>query len=186
MGRRSSPPPAATRSPIRRSAPDLAYSFTSRTEHLTTQDRLNQWDQAEELVAERPVFGWGLGKQYEYDEPGRHEFLQVNITHNIGWDLLMRSGLIGLAFFLAALTLTLVKGWAAFLRLEDERLAALSLGLMAAISGLLAKGTAQSIFEKYRLAITLALLIGMALSVAAELRRATEEAPAASLRPVTA
>ena len=119
---------------------DLAYSFTSRTEHLTTQDRLNQWDQAEELVAERPGLRSGLGTQYEYYEPGRYEFLQVNITHNIGWDLLMRSGLIGLAFFLAALTLTLVKGWAAFLRLEDERLAALSLGLMAAISGLLARG----------------------------------------------
>ena len=44
----------------------------------------------------------------------------------------------------------------------------------------------ESIFEKYRLAIALALLIGMALSVAAELRRETEEAPAASLRPVTA
>ncbi len=161
---------------------DLAYSFTSRTEQLTTQDRLNQWDQVDDLVAERPVFGWGLGKEYEYYEPGRHEFLQVDITHNIGFDLLMRSGLIGFGFFLAALTLTLIKGWAAFLRIEDERLAALSLGLMAAISGLLAKGMVESIFEKYRLAITLALLIGMALSVAAELGRETEEAPAGALR----
>ena len=163
---------------------DLAYSFTSRTEQLTTQDRLNQWDQVDDLVAERPVFGWGLGKEYEYYEPGRHEFLQVDITHNIGFDLLMRSGLIGFGFFVAALALTMIKGWAAFLRIEDERLAALSLGLMAAISGLLAKGMVESIFEKYRLAVTLALLIGMALSVAAELGRETEEAPAGALQPV--
>lgn len=166
---------------------DLAYSFTSRTEQLTTQDRINQWDQAEQLVAERPVFGWGLGKQYEYYEPGRHEFLQVDITHNIGWDLLVRSGVIGLGLFLAALGVTLGKTWTGFTRLEDGRLAALCLGLTAALCGMIAKGMVESIFEKYRLAIALALLIGMALSVAGGLDpREREEAPEDGLRALPA
>ncbi len=145
---------------------DLAYSFTSRTEQLTTQDRLNQWSQAKRLVEERPIFGWGLGKQYQYYEPGRHEMLQVDITHNIGWDLLMRTGIIGFGLFVAALGVTLTRAWSGFMRVVDGRYAALCLGLTAAISGMIAKGMVESIFEKYRLAIALALFIGMALSVA--------------------
>ena len=54
----------------------------------------------------RGATGLRLGPRqgYSYYEPGRYEFLQVDITHNIGLDLLMRSGLIGFGLFAAALT----------------------------------------------------------------------------------
>lgn len=147
---------------------DLAYSFTSQTEQLTTQDRVNQWREVSGLVAEKPVFGWGLGKQYEYYEPGRREFLQIGIAHNIGWDLLLRAGVVGLALFLAALVATLARGLVAFVRQRQELIAALTAGLLAAIAGVVAKGMVESIFEKFRLAILLALLVGILLSAAAD------------------
>jgi O-antigen ligase len=145
---------------------DLAYSFTSQTEQLTTQDRVNQWEEVSGLVAEKPVFGWGLGKQYSYYEPGRREFLQLGIAHNIGWDLLLRSGVVGLALFVAALVATFARGLVAFVRQRQALIAALSAGLIAAIAGVVAKSMVESIFEKFRLAILLALLVGILLSAA--------------------
>lgn len=142
----------------------LSTTFGSYEEVLTTQDRVNQWTQARPLIAERPIFGHGLGFQYVFWNQGFYEFTQTDLTHNIFADLLLRAGLVGLGLFLLAFLSTssaLARAW--WSRTSD-RTAAFSLGVGAAVIGLVGKGMAESIFEKYRLAIVLGLGIGVMIA----------------------
>ena len=150
---------------------EIVASVSGRVEEQTTEGRINQWRIARHLIAQRPVFGHGLGTQYEYWDPGFFHFFKVDVTHNIVLDLLLRSGLVGLLLFIAAIGTSAYRGLRAWLRMHDDLVAALALGSLAAIGGLLAKGLAESVFEKYRVAIALALLIGMLISVASAYER---------------
>jgi O-antigen ligase len=157
----------------------LTTTFTSYEEVLTTRDRLNQWSAARPLIAERPILGWGLGKEYTYYDPGFLVFKQIDLTHNILGDLLLRTGAVGLALFLLALgstSVALLRTWWVH---PDDRAAAFALGVGALVVGLLGKGMAESIFEKYRLAVVLGL--GFGTMIAAGLpsrRRIRSRAPA--------
>ncbi len=142
----------------------LSTTFGSYEEVLTTRDRLNQWHAARPLIQERPIFGWGLGKEYVYYNPGFKRFEQIDLTHNIFGDLVLRSGLVGLGLFLLALLATaagVARGWSWH---DSDRAAAFALGAGAIVAGLIAKGMAESIFEKYRLAVVLGLGIGVMIS----------------------
>jgi O-Antigen ligase len=150
---------------------EIAGSVSGGEEQLTTAGRLHQWRTARDLIEQRPVLGWGLGTEFEYYDPGFNEFFPLDFTHNVVLDLLLRSGIIGLLFFLTALGATAYRGLRAWLGLGDGLLAGLALGTLAAIGGMLAKGMAESTFEKYRLAIAIALLIGIVISVASAYER---------------
>lgn len=143
----------------------LTTTFTSYEEVLTTRDRLNQWTAAGRLIEERPVLGWGLGKQYTYYDPGNLVFKQIDLTHNVFGDLLLRAGAVGLALFLLALGSTSISLLRAWWTQSDDRAAAFALGIGALVAGLLGKGMAESIFEKYRLAVMLGLGIGAMIAV---------------------
>jgi O-antigen ligase len=145
---------------------EVTSSFSGQVETLTTEGRVYQWRTAGELIEQRPVLGWGLGKEFEYFDPGFFEFFEIHVTHNIVLDLLLGAGVLGLLMFLAAIGTTAYRGLRAWLGLDDDLLAALALGTLAAIGGLLAKGMVESVFEKYRLVLVLALLTGMLVSVA--------------------
>ncbi|MGH2919523.1 MAG: O-antigen ligase family protein [Solirubrobacteraceae bacterium] len=152
----------------------LTTTFTSYEETLTTGDRLNQWREAWPLIEERPVFGWGLGKEYFYYNKGYWRFDKLDMTHNIFFDLLLRSGLVGLGLFLLALGATglaAMRGWSWH---ESDRAAAFALAAGAVVAGLVGKGMVESIFEKYRLAVALGLGIGamIAAGLPAEARAA--------------
>jgi O-antigen ligase len=150
---------------------ELTTTFTSYEEVLTTRDRLNQWSAAGPLIAERPIFGWGLGKEYTYYDPGHLVFKPIDLTHNILGDLLLRSGAVGLALFLLALGSTAIRLVRAWWTQGDDRAAAFALGAGAVVAGLLGKGMAESIFEKYRLCIALGLGIGTMLAAGLPSRR---------------
>jgi O-antigen ligase len=145
---------------------EIAASVSGPVEQQTTEGRLYQWRAATGLIEERPLFGWGLGLEYEYFDPGFAEFFTVDITHNIVFDLLLRTGVVGLLLFLAAMGTSAYRGLRAWFRERDGLLAALAMGTVAALGGVLAKGLAESLFEKYRVAVALALLIGILISVA--------------------
>jgi O-antigen ligase len=150
---------------------ELTTTFTSYEEVLTTRDRLNQWSAAGPLIRERPIFGWGLGKEYTYYDPGFLVFKSIDLTHNIFGDLLLRSGAVGLALFLLALGSTAIRLLRAWWTQGDDRAAAFALGTGAIVAGLLGKGMAESIFEKYRLCIALGLGIGGMLAAGLPSRR---------------
>jgi O-antigen ligase len=140
---------------------------------------------ARPLIADRPVFGHGLGVQYDFWNEGYVVFTRTDLTHNIFSDLLLRGGAVALLLFLLALVATsvsLARGW---LSHPSDRSAAFALGVGAAVIGLIGKGMAESVFEKYRLAATLGLGIGAMMSAglpaAVRARRAPDRS--ASRRP---
>jgi O-antigen ligase len=145
-------------------------AFTGREKQLSGEDRVNQWRKARVLIAERPVFGYGLGYTYFSWDPGYFRFRENFLTHNIVGDLLLRMGVVGLLLFLVPVLIALglaLRGWRTLL---DPRLAAIVIGAAAAVTGLLAKGLFESIFEKYRLSIMLFLLVGIIVAMDRELR----------------
>jgi O-antigen ligase len=135
------------------------------------QDRYNQWSNARDLIEQRPVFGWGLGKVYTYYDEATRGLKTTPFTHNIGLDLLVRTGIVGLVFFIGALGLSLAGGVRAWREHVDDRIAALAAACVAVVVGLVAKGMVESIFEKYRLAVFLGLSLGVLLSATASLER---------------
>jgi O-antigen ligase len=148
-------------------AQHIQETFESRGKQLSGEDRINQWAQARPLIASRPWFGWGLGKEYDYYDAGFHEFTSTDLTHNIALDLLLRTGVVGLLLFLAAAVTSARDSIVTWLHEVDARIAALALGCAAAFTGLIVKGMFESIFEKYRLALLMGGLIGMSISFAA-------------------
>ena len=142
----------------------VATAFTSRSKQLSGEDRINQWDKARRVIAERPVFGHGLGVTYVYWDPGFFRFKEAFLTHNIAGDLLIRTGVIGLLLFAAAALTAIGTGIRSWMLVVDRRIAALALGCTIAVTGILAKGLVESIFEKYRLSIFLAVLIGLIIA----------------------
>lgn len=141
-------------------------AFVSRAKEQSAETRVNQWRKAAELIEERPITGWGLGKTYLYFDAGHLEFFETNYTHNIGSDLLMRTGAIGLALFALAMFLAILDGLSAWRHRIDDVAASLALASVAIISGLLVRGMVESVFEKYRLATMLGLMLGIVGSVA--------------------
>jgi O-antigen ligase len=127
----------------------------------SAQSRLNKWRIAFDDAKQEPIIGQGLGFTYSYFSPGPNVYVVTDLTENIGLDLWLRTGLIGLALFLVALLVSLVNGLAAWRLHPDRMVAVLALALVAAVVGLIAKGMVESIFENYRLATVLGLSLGM-------------------------
>ncbi|HEY1689379.1 MAG TPA: O-antigen ligase family protein [Solirubrobacteraceae bacterium] len=161
-------------------AREIQETFNSRGKQLSAEDRVNQWAQARALIANRPWFGWGLGKEYAYYSPGSFEFVTTELTHNIILDLLLRTGVVGLILFLLATAGTVRDSIVASVQELDPRLKALALGCTAAFVGLIVKGMFESIFEKYRIVLLMGILIGMSISFAAA--RLEEAVPERELR----
>jgi O-antigen ligase len=145
-------------------------AFTGREKQLSGEDRVYQWQKARGLIAKRPVYGYGLGYQYVSWDPGYFVFRQNFLTHNIVGDLLLRMGVVGLLLFCIPVGIAVAIALRCWRALGDPRLAAIALGSAAAVTGLLAKGLFESIFEKYRLSIMLALLIGVIVAMHREVR----------------
>jgi O-antigen ligase len=160
-------------------ASEVEQTFTSTAKQQSAESRINQWRKVRELIEERPVAGWGLGKTYVHYDAGYKQFFETNYTHNIVTDLIMRTGAIGLILFLLALLLVVLDGVAAWRWHTSDLGAALGLAAVAAISGLLARGMVESLFEKYRLATMLGVFIGFVGSVAVASAKAR-----AAARPV--
>jgi len=127
----------------------------------SAQDRLNAWQVAWEDIKQHPLIGEGLGFEYSYYEAGSKQFGMTDVSHNIGLDLWLRAGLIGLVIFLLALGASIVNGITTWRFHADPVVATLALALLAVVVGLVAKGMVESIFEKYREATLLGLTLGM-------------------------
>jgi hypothetical protein len=156
-------------------ASKLSVALYSPGKQLSAQDRINQLVAVRPLLAEKPLLGWGLGKTYVYWEPGYQRFILVDITHNVLTDVILRMGIVGLLFLLAATTLSLKDGVAAWRRHRNDLAAALAFACTAVVMGLLAKGLVESIFEKYRIATLLGLTLGMIRALATSAEEAAPE-----------
>ena len=139
----------------------VGATIGSEAKAQSAQSRLNKWSVALGYAEQDPILGKGLGFEYRYFTPGPNIFVLTDLTENIGLDLWLRTGLIGVALFLVALLTSLVNGFAAWRLHSDRMVAVLALALFAVVIGLIAKGQVESIFENYRLATMLGLSLGM-------------------------
>jgi len=139
-------------------------AFESTGKQQSAQTRLFLWDEAHRLWQERPVLGAGLGKQFTIKRAATQEDWVAGGFHNLGYDLLVRSGVVGLVLFTVAMGLSLRDGLRAWREHLDHRIAALALAAMAAAAGLLAKGMVESVLEKAKLATLLGVCVGIMLT----------------------
>lgn len=155
---------------VQRRAPTLPFAaqatatFTGPGNEQSAQQRINQYRATRQVVASRPLTGWGLGKTITYYATGENEYRRSPIAHNIAADLAIRSGVIGLALFTVPVALTIAAGLRTWRYHADDLVAGFALVCCALVLGLLGKGMVESIFEKYRLAVALGLFLGMARS----------------------
>jgi len=139
----------------------IARTFNTTGKIQSAEDRASKWAMAYSIIRKHPIIGNGLGLEFSFYEPGPNVFTMTDVTENIGLDLWLRAGLIGLGLFLLALFFSVFDGFVAWRIHPDRMVAVLALALVAVVVGLVAKGMVESIFEKYRLATTLGLSLGM-------------------------
>lgn len=149
----------------------VTETFVAERKTQSADTRLNLWREGMSQTREYPAMGWGLGKTYDVERAGRpSESLVGGGFHNIAVDLLVRRGVVGLVLFVVAMAMTLSDAFLAWRRHADRYLAVLGFSCGAALVGLLAKGMVESLFEKFRLATLMGLLIGIIISCASALR----------------
>ena len=155
----------------------LHTTFYSTGKAQSASSRVSQYDAARKVIAEQPILGTGLARTITYYDVGTQQVLVSPLTHDIATDLLLRSGVVGLLLFAASVGLSLAGGIKAWRKHPDPAVAAIGLACVAIGAGLLAKGLVESIFEKYRLAMALGLVLGMARSAATSMTARGAPAP---------
>jgi O-antigen ligase len=163
----------------------LREALTSGEKKLSARDRVNQIEAARKLIEERPLTGWGLGKTITYYEVGFKQFVVTYLTHNIAVDLLLRTGLFGLLLFLGALIGSVSQGVAAWRQTSDRLVAATALASVAILTGWVAHGLVESLFEHVQLAPLFGIMVGLAQAAASQ-SRVRAEALGQTLVPVPA
>ena len=150
---------------------------------------MNLAAQAETLIPQHLLIGWGLGVEFPYYETGSRTIVTTAYAHNIVLDLWLRVGLIGLALFLIALFASAAGGLRTWRRHPDPMTAALSLAVVAVSAGLVATAFLEPFLDEYRLATLFGVFLGMGragVTSMARLPRPGIERPGAdSLKIVT-
>jgi O-antigen ligase len=127
----------------------------------SAQDRLNLVAEAETLIPQHVIIGWGLGVEFPYYETGTRMVQTIAYAHNLILDLWLRLGLIGLGIFTAALAASVKGGLGVWRRSRDRQTAILALGLVGIVGGLVATGLLEPLLDEYRFAVLLGVSLGM-------------------------
>ncbi|MGE0794588.1 MAG: O-antigen ligase family protein [Acidimicrobiia bacterium] len=158
-------------------------TFGGQVESATASVRVSIIETSTKRIAERPLFGWGMGDRVSQRFSGILGLGQTEqvTSHNVAVDLALRTGLVGAVLGFIAILGPVVSGWRVWLSGVDDRVAAASLAAIAAVAGILGKGMVETIFEKFRIGIALGFLLGLLLAAARSLREpaaAGERVPA--------
>lgn len=136
----------------------------ANTRQGSIESRYNQWSVVWDEIKREPLLGEGLGGTFVHYEEGKKEFVEGDIAHNIGLDLLRRTGFVGLLLGAAGVLIVCGDALRVWHRHPDNRIASLAAAAFALTAGLVAKGMVESIFEKYRVAVLLGCVLGLAVS----------------------
>ena len=91
-------------------ASSIKTALTDRSKQLSAASRVSQFDAVKHVIVQRPWFGWGLGKEYDFFDPGLKQWLRTPLSHDIVTDLLLRTGVVGFLFFFTSVLITAVVG----------------------------------------------------------------------------
>jgi len=117
---------------------------------LAADHRLQLWPEIFEMIAARPLTGYGFGRGL-LRHPLRAEFGaldgQLWHAHNTFLEQWIQLGVPGLALFLLLLTAILREGWRTTLDASDFR-AACGIALMAVVAGMLVRNMTDTLFVR--------------------------------------
>ncbi len=140
----------------------ITGSFTGVGKTQSANIRLRVWTLGRRLAEQRPLFGWGLGQNFNiFQNNGSEDPFTGGDFHNIAIDLTVTTGLAGFALFSLALLATL---WNSFITWRGARSSAVAAAALAAgivLVQLVAKGLFESVTQKYRLALVFGLFVGV-------------------------
>jgi O-antigen ligase len=152
--------------------------FHSEGKAESAQDRLNLASEAESLIPQHLLIGWGLGVQFQYYEAGYRSVQTTYYAHDIVLDLWLRLGLIGLALYIVAFSFSFAGGLRVWWRHPDAVIAALALAIVAVLAGLMATAFLEPFLDEYRLATLFGVSLGMLRATVTSM----PPSPAAALR----
>jgi len=119
-------------------------------------ERINRWQSAFRMFAERPVFGFGPGTyQFEY-APYQHSYEKTLISTNFGdkgnahseyIGPLAESGIIGMLCMLGILVLTILTGLRVYKRAEQKEIKMLSLSILLGLITYFFHGTMNNFLD---------------------------------------
>ena len=135
--------------------------FHNQGKAESAQDRLNLAAEAEKLIPQHLIIGWGLGIEFPYYEAGARAVVTIAYAHNLALDLWLRLGLVGLVSFFLALIGSIAGGLRVWRRHRDPVTAALALGLVAVVCGLVTTGFLEPMLDEYRFAVLFGVSLGI-------------------------
>ena len=127
----------------------------------SAQDRLNLAAEAEHLIPQHLLIGWGLGIEFPYYEAGSRTVVTIAYAHNLLLDLWLRLGLIGVVSFFIALLGSVSGGLRVWRRHRDPVTAALALAMVGVVAGLVATGFLEPLLDEYRFAVLFGVSLGI-------------------------
>jgi O-antigen ligase len=160
-------------------------TFFDTSKRASAETRQNLWSDGMERIQNDPLVGSGLGTEYRVERALVDDDLVGGGFHNILFDVAVRSGVAGFLLFAIACSFTVSAAVRTWRRHSDPRIAALAMGALVALAGLLAKGMVESVFEKYRLAVLVGVLLGVIGSASASERRVNSAAASEALTVTT-
>ncbi len=160
----------------------ISETFGSEQKRASSDVRLGLLREGERLARERPVIGQGLGQPVLLFDGRSERPVAIGDFHNIAVDAAVRTGVPGLLLLALALTVTALAAARRWAGLARSAHAGLVLAAGAALSGLVLKGMFETIFQKYRLAVVLGLLLGL-IAAAAESSRSRQRLPVLAPEP---
>ena len=122
---------------------------------------LNLAAEAEHLIPQHLLVGWGLGIEFPYYEVGTRTVVTIAYAHNLLLDLWLRLGLIGVVSFFVALWGSVASGLRVWRRHRDPVTAALALALVGVVAGLVATGFLEPLLDEYRFAVLFGVSLGI-------------------------
>jgi O-antigen ligase len=155
----------ARTSPTASSVPvvsSLTGSFTGVGKTQSANIRLRVWTLGRHLAEERPLFGWGLGQNFNiFQDNGSEDPFTGGDFHDIAIDLTVTTGLAGFGLFLIALGASLGSAFGTWRNARDSAYAAAALAAGIVLVQLVSKGLVESVTQKYRLALIFGLFVGV-------------------------
>ena len=156
-------------------------AFESQGNEQSAEARLLLWETGREMTAERPFLGGGLGTLFRVRRPENGDPWVDGVFHNIGLDLLVRTGFVGATLFACVLVLFVRDAWRIWRGSAHPRDAALALAAVAITAGFVAKGAVESVLEKGKVAT----VVGLAFGTIASMATASRNTPTSTLRSST-
>ena len=134
----------------------------------TNLARSRIWQANIDMIADRPLFGWGYGNYKRFREPYYAPYPEADTdahAHNTFLQLWVDGGWLGLVAFLTLMAVILGRGWRIYAGLSVEPLKSYALGIVLGLVGFLVGGLTQHNFGDAEVVIMLWALVGVLLGL---------------------